>query len=135
MNHQLDPDDYPSEVIDRYQAARAAFIDGETEKAIQLATELAEEGYAFAQHVLGSVYVQSADVEHNPELARKWLTAAADNGFGASKWLILAFNQPDNLDEQLSGFINQEWQNVCSRLNEDDINEAQQQADAVLAGE
>ena len=88
MNHQLDPDDYPSEVIDRYQAARAAFIDGETEKAIQLATELAEEGYPFAQHVLGSVYVQSADVEHNPELARKWLTAAADNGFGASIHLL-----------------------------------------------
>lgn len=88
MNHQLDPDDYPSEVIDRYQAARAAFIDGETEKAIQLTTELAEEGYPFAQHVLGSVYVQSADVEHNPELARKWLTAAADNGFGASIHLL-----------------------------------------------
>lgn len=51
-------------------------------------------------------------------------TAFIDNE--TDKWLILAFNQPDNLDEQLSDFVNQEWQNVCSRLNVGDINEGRQ---------
>ena len=77
MNDQLKPEDYPPEVIDRYQTARAAFIDGETDKAIQLTTELAEEGLPLAQHVLGSIYLQAEGVEHDPELARKWLTAGA----------------------------------------------------------
>ena len=44
MNLQLDPDDYPSEIIDRYEAARVAIIDGEMDNAIQITTELAEEG-------------------------------------------------------------------------------------------
>lgn len=118
----------------------------------------AEQGVVEAQDDIGFRYLTGRGVAADAEKAAFWNREAAIRGHPraqcmlaysiirsenadrdslveAAKWLILAFNQPDNLDEQLSDFINQEWQNVCSRLNEDDINEAQQQADAVLAGE
>ena len=37
MTNQLDPEDYPSDIIDGYQASRVAFISGETIKALQQA--------------------------------------------------------------------------------------------------
>jgi TPR repeat protein len=118
----------------------------------------AEQGVVEAQDEVGFRFLAGRGVAADAERAEYWNRQAAAQGHPraqcmlaysliraetadrnslveAAKWLILAFNQPEKLDEQLSGFINQEWQNVCSRLSEADINEAQQQADAVLAGE
>lgn len=160
MNHQLDPDDYPSEVIDRYQAVRKGHegtpVDEEAGFAWML--RATEQGVVEAQDDIGFSYLTGRGVAADAEKAAFWNREAAirghpraqcmlacsiirsenadrDSFVEAAKWLILAFNQPDNLDEQLSDFINQEWQNVYSRLNEEDINEAQHRADAALAGE
>jgi hypothetical protein len=118
----------------------------------------AEKGMVEAQDEVGFRYMTGRGVAADAEQAEYWNRQAAkrghpraqcmlaysligdehahrDNLVEAAKWLILAFNQPDNLDDQLSAFINQEWQNVCSRLSDEDLNEAQQQADAELAGE
>jgi TPR repeat protein len=118
----------------------------------------AEKGMVEAQDEVGFRFMTGRGVATNAEQAQYWNRQAAkrghpraqcmlaysiigdehahrDNLVEAAKWLILAFNQPDNLDDQLSAFINQEWQNVCSRLSDEDLNEAQQQADAELAGE
>jgi TPR repeat protein len=120
--------------------------------------QAAEQGVVEAQDEVAFRFMTGRGVEADAKQAEYWNRQAAkrghpraqcmlaysiigdehahrDNLVEAAKWLILAFNQPDNLDDQLSAFINQEWQNVCSRLSDEDLNEAQQQADAELAGE
>lgn len=120
--------------------------------------QAAEQGVVEAQDEVAFRFMTGRGVEADAERAEYWNRQAAtrghpraqcmlaysiirdenadrDNLVEAAKWLILAFNQPERVDDQLSAFINQEWQIVCSRLNEDDIDEAQQQADAVLGAE
>jgi TPR repeat protein len=90
----LDPEDYPPELIGRYDEARSAFQKGETAKATAITEQLAQEGFAPAQHALGALYIQSDAVDNNPELARKWLLAAADGGHTNALFLLGSGKRP-----------------------------------------
>jgi TPR repeat protein len=70
-----------------YEDARAAYKRGDYETAMRLFRPLAEQGYAQAQHNLGSMYDNGQGVPQDYVLAHMWFNLAAAQGREIAKGL------------------------------------------------
>jgi TPR repeat protein len=69
------------QLIARWQDARAVFLSGDTDRAIELLKQLAADGLSEANHVLGNIYLQYPSNEQ-PDLAAafEYFQAAVNAG-------------------------------------------------------
>lgn len=70
------------------EAAKAKKLQEADAKTVEFQKKQAEQGSAYAQLELGKRYMEGKGVEQSNDLARKWLTAAADQGNEHAKKLL-----------------------------------------------